>query len=126
MKPRRVDRLNSLLKEVISDVIRKEVKNPHLPNLITITNVEITKDMRQAKVYFSVIGDEKSKAQALNILHSAAGHIGSRAAKQVVIRYFPKLTFFLDESLEQRMHIESLMMDIKDERKDREEEDTEE
>ena len=94
MKHRRVDRLNSLLKEVISDVIRKEVKNPHLPNLITITSVEIAKDMRQAKVYFSVIGDEKSKAQAINILRAAAGHIGSRAAKQVVIRYFPKLTFF--------------------------------
>ena len=68
---RRIQRLNSLLKEVISDVIRAEVKNPHLPKLITITHVEVTKDLHHAKVYVSVIGDEKTRQEALNALQSA-------------------------------------------------------
>ena len=118
---RRKDRLNSLLREVISDVIRREVKNPKLPEFITVTRVEITKDFRHAKVYISVIGDEKVKAEATVVLQSAAGYIGTCSAQQVTIRYFPKLTFLMDDSLETQMQIEGLISEIQDERTSREE-----
>ncbi len=56
MAVKRTDRLNSLLKEVISEVIRREVRNPHVNELVTVTRVQISKDLHYAKVYISVIG----------------------------------------------------------------------
>lgn len=117
---RRVDRLNSLLKEVISDVIRKEVRNPHLPELITVTAVEITKDLTHAKVFVSVIGDEEKRAQALAALQSASGFISVQASKLVVMRYFPALQFVIDDSLDKHMRIETILSEIEKERAMRE------
>lgn len=105
---------------MISDVILKEVKNPHLCRLITVTNVETANDLRQAKVFVSVIGEKKTKDEALKILRSASGFISICAAKQVVLRYFPKLSFFLDESLDARIHVEELIGEIQSEREKRE------
>jgi len=58
MAKERVDRLNSLLKEVLSEVIRRDVQNRNIPDLVTVTRVDITKDLRHAKVYISMIGTE--------------------------------------------------------------------
>ncbi len=120
MKGRRVDRINSLLIEVISEVIRTEVKNPHLPPLITITSVDVSKDLHHAKVYVSVIGDETTKKQALHVLQTAAGFIAFHASKKIVIRFFPELVFYLDDSVEKHMRIDSLISEIQSERKTRE------
>jgi ribosome-binding factor A len=117
---RRVQRLNSLLKQVISDVIHKEVKNPHLPKLVTITHVDITKDLRHAKVYVSVIGDEKAKQEAMQALQSASGFIGVHASKEIRIRYFPELTFVLDDTVDKHIRIEELIHQIEKERQARE------
>lgn len=117
---RRVQRLNSLLKQVISDVIRKEVKNPHLPKLITITHVDITKDLRHAKVYVSVIGDEIAKQEAMQALQSASGFIGVHASKEMKIRYFPELAFLLDDTVDKQIRIEEIIHQIEKERKPRE------
>lgn len=119
MKPRRTDRLNSLLKEVISDVIHKDVKNPHLPHWITVTQVEVTKDLSHAKVLVSVMGDAETKKLALITLRSAAGFIAATASKKIVIRYFPSLTFQLDESLDQQMRLENVLNEIHEEQASR-------
>jgi ribosome-binding factor A len=108
----RVDRLNSLLKEVISDIIRKEVKHPGVAKLITVTRVEITKDLHFAKVYISVIGSEQEKNETVEALQASAGFIAVQASKQVVMRYFPALTFKLDTSVEKHMRIEELLSKI--------------
>lgn len=121
MSKQRVDRLNSLLKEVISEVIRKDVRNPHVKELVTVTRVEITKDLHYAKVYISVIGSESDKQETLAALQTAAGFIAVNASKKVVIRYFPALTFKLDDSLDKHLRIERLLGDIKQERSSREE-----
>lgn len=117
---RRTERINSLLKQVISDVIRHQVKNPHLPQLITITHVDITADLRHAKVYVSVIGDETVRKEALAALQSAAGFIGVHASKEVSMRYFPELTFVLDDTVDKQMRIETIIVQIEKERKSRE------
>lgn len=122
MSERRIQRLNSLLKEVISDVIHSEVKNPHLPQLITITHVEITKDLRYAKVYVSIIGEENEKMAAIDALQSASGFIGVHASKQVVMRYFPELKFILDDTVDQQTRIDQLLSDLQAEREEREHE----
>lgn len=119
MAKQRTDRLNSLLKEVISDVIRKDVRNPHVNELITVTRVDITKDLHYAKVFISVIGNETAKAETLKALQTAAGFIAVIASKKVVMRYFPELTFKLDDSVDKHMRIEKILGEISDERESR-------
>lgn len=123
MKPRRTERLNSLLKEVISEVIHKDVKNPQLPHWVTVTQVDISRDLHHAKVYVSVMGDVQQKKQALATLVSAAGFIATKASKKMVIRYFPALTFHLDESIDHYMHMEALLAAIHEEQAAREKKD---
>ncbi len=106
---KRTDRLNSLLKEVISEVIMREVRNPHVHRLITVTSVDVSKDLQHAKVYFSVLGSPEERNETLKALQSAAGFIASAAAKKVVMRYFPKLIFKLDTSTDRSFKIEALL-----------------
>jgi len=119
MVKQRTDRLNSLLKEVISEVIRKDVRNPHVNELMTITRVEITKDLHHAKVFVSVIGDEAAKAETIMALQNAAGFIAVTASKKVVMRYFPELHFKLDDSVDKHMRIEKILGEISSERESR-------
>ena len=114
---RRITRVNSLLKEVISDTIRKDVKNPHLPELITITSVDVTKDLKLAKVYVSIIGEKKE--EAIKVLNQAAGFIAVSASKQVDLRYFPELTFYIDDSVDKQMKIEEVLTKINKEKEAR-------
>lgn len=116
---KRIDRLNSLLKEVIAEVVMREVRNPKINTLVTIKKVEITKDLRQAKVYISLIGSESEKNQTLKALQSAAGFISVQAAKKVVMRYFPTLTFYLDDTLDEEIRIHNLLEKIHEEQASR-------
>jgi ribosome-binding factor A len=112
--------LNSLLKEVISEVIKRDVRNPHVTDLLTVTRVQITPDLHYAKVYVSVIGNEQQKAETLEALQSASGFIAVNASQKVVMRYFPELTFKLDDSVERHMRLEKLITEIQKERETRE------
>ena len=114
MKLDRTKRLNSLLKEVISEVVRDDVDNPHVSTLITIASVDITKDLTEAKVYVSVIGSEIEKKETLKALNSAAGFISVIASKKVVLRHFPTLIFKIDETVDKQMRIESVIREIHD------------
>ncbi|MBX9695199.1 MAG: 30S ribosome-binding factor RbfA [Cyanobacteria bacterium] len=123
MAVNRTDRLNSLLKEVISEVIKRDVRNPHVGELITVTRVQITKDLHHAKVFISVIGSDQDKEETLAALNSAAGFIAVHSSKKVVMRYFPELTFRLDDSVDKHMRIEELLGKISKERESREDSD---
>jgi ribosome-binding factor A len=116
---RRIERVNSLLQEVIAEVVMREIKDPRIPGLITITRVETTPDLRQAKVFFSVLGPDKEKKIALDILNDAAGFISVTASKKVVLRFFPQLSFKLDDTLEKHQRIDDLLKKIDDEKNTR-------
>ncbi len=109
MKQDRILRLNSLMREVISEVIRKDVRNPHVTELLTITRVDVTRDLHYAKVYVSIIGSAEEKRKTMDALQSAADFIAVNASKKMVIRYFPSLTFKLDDSVEKHMRIEEVL-----------------
>lgn len=128
MAKQRTDRLNSLLKEVISEVIHRDVRNPHVTQLVSVTRVDITKDLHHAKVYISVIGSPEQKQETLQALQSAAGFIAVNSSKKVTMRYFPELTFRLDDSVDKHMRIAELLGEISAEREGRhpEEEDVDE
>jgi len=115
MVKNRVARLNSLLKEVISEVIHRDVRNPHVNRFVSVTSVEITSDLQHAKVYISVIGLPKEKDETILALQSAAGFIAIQSSKKVTMRYFPALTFKIDNTVEQQMRIDSLLGQIKEE-----------
>lgn len=112
MTARRIERVNSLLKEVISDVVRNNVKNPHRSHMVSITRVDTSKDLHYAKVYISVIGTDHDKTETMKALASAAGFIAVQASKQVRLRYFPELRFILDDSAEQHARIEKILNEI--------------
>lgn len=116
----RIPRLNSLLREVISDVIRKEMKNPAMKEIPTVTRVDVSRDIRHAKVYISSLGSPEEKKELIAILKQASGFIGAKASKEVVLRYFPELNFIIDDSVEKHMRVETLLRQIDEERKQRE------
>jgi ribosome-binding factor A len=119
MVKNRIVRLNSLLREVISEVIHKDVRNPLVNKFVTVTSVDITSDLQHAKVYISVIGTPLEKENTIKALQSGAGFIAILSSKKVVMRYFPVLTFKLDTTVEQQIRIDSLLDKIKVEQESR-------
>ena len=116
MKKNRINRINSLLKEVLFDVIQKQVRNPHVNLFVSVTRVDTSADLYHAKVYVSLIGTDAEKAKVLAALESAAGFIAVQASKQVELRHFPSITFRLDNAAEEHFKIEKILSDIEKER----------
>jgi ribosome-binding factor A len=116
MKKNRLARVNSLLKEVIFEVIHKEVRNPHVTTFVSVTNVDTSADLHHAKVAVSLIASDEEKSKVVSALNSAAGFIAVHAAKKVQLRYFPALTFHLDKSLDEHLRIQKILGDIEKER----------
>lgn len=113
MKSRRISRVNSLLKEVLSEVIRNDFrKHGEITNLLTVLDVETTADLYHAKVYISIIGSEAVKKQTIEMLNHAKGYLAVLASKKVKLRFFPELTFYLDDGVEKQMRIEELLKEI--------------
>lgn len=110
--PQRIDRLNSLLKQVIAEVIMTEVRNPKITALITVRQVEVSKDLQHAKVFVSLLGSPSAQQQTLKALRSAAGFISVKTAQQVILRRFPSLSFHLDETLDHELRIHTLLEQI--------------
>ena len=125
MKKQRVQRLNSLLREVISEVLQKDVKNPYISKFTTVTEVEVTSDLSYAKVLISVIGTDQEKTETIDALNQAAGFISVNSAKKVTLRYFPTLSFELDTSVDKHMKIDKILTDIKKEKENRSSKDDE-
>ena len=116
MKKNRLSRVNSLLKEVIFEVIQKEVKNPHVNTFISVTEVDTSADLHHAKVYVSMLGSDGEKAKVLAALQTAAGFIAVNAAEKVKLRYFPSLVFHLDTAAEEHSKIQKILDDLEKER----------
>jgi ribosome-binding factor A len=116
---RRTYRLNSLLKEVISEVIRLDVRHPKVSEFVTVTSVDITVDLTLAKVYVSVIGTDLEKEETVKALQSAAGYIAVHSSKKVTLRHFPDLTFKLDNSVDTHIKIDSILKTIDQEKQQR-------
>ena len=116
---KRTDRLNSLLKEVISEVIKNDVRDPRLAPLISVASVDITKDLQHAKVYISVIGSAEDKTKTIEALQSAAGFIAIYSSKKVVMRYFPALVFKIDQSADKHANVDEILGKIHEEKRAR-------
>lgn len=117
MKHHRMERVNSLLKQVIFDVIHREVKNPHITSFVTVTRVETSPDLSTAKVYISLLVADAEKSKIITALQSAAGFIAIKAHKQMDrLRFFPSLLFRLDTGVEESIRIQEILSKIEHER----------
>lgn len=113
----RPERVQEALRQEISRIVHNEMKDPRL-GFITITGVELTKDLRYAKVYFSVLGEEKEKKLALKGLNSARGYIKGLVADRIKLRFMPQIEFKIDETLEHTRKIYDLLAKLKKEKAD--------
>ena len=113
MSVHRPGRLREVMKEEISDILRKELKDPRIGDLTSITSVEVTRDLRHAKVYASILGDDEKQKEAIKGLQSAAGFIRSELGRRVRLRHTPELTFHLDTSIAHGARISELINKVK-------------
>ena len=93
----RLEKINAELKKEISQIIQYKLKDPRL-GFITVTKVEVTVDLRFAKVYFSVLGSVQEEAKAEQGLVSSAGYVRGLVGRKIKMRYNPELIFKIDKS----------------------------
>jgi ribosome-binding factor A len=110
-KSRRQRRVEDLLKEEISRIVQNEINDPRV-GFVTVTSIDISPDLRNAKVYVQIYGDEKNRRDSLIGLQRAAPRIRSDIAARVILRFVPEISFMYDESLDNYEHINKLLKDI--------------
>jgi ribosome-binding factor A len=107
-----IDRTNRISEEVrreISEIVQNELKDPRLSRMTSIISVNVTRDLRYAKVYVSVLGSEEEKKNTINGLKSAAGFIRREIGQRIQLRYTPELQFELDNSIERGVYLSKLI-----------------
>ncbi len=112
---RRLERLNGLFREELSDLLLRQVKDPRLAQFVSITRVVISSDLSHARVFVSVMGSEEEKVATLEGLTAAANYLRRELNKRITLRRMPELSFRRDDSLEQGAHILDLLDKISEE-----------
>jgi len=112
MSSRRIARLNDAFREEISDLLRRQVKDPRLAVFITITRVEISADLSHAKVHVSVMGSDDDREKALRGLEAAASFLRREIGHRLSLRRIPALSFRRDDSLERGAHVLELLDEV--------------
>ena len=105
---RRLRRLDELLRQEIARLIAEEVRDPRV-GFTTVMDARVSPDLRHARVYVSVLGDDREKEAAVDALQRASGFLRGRLGAIVEMKYLPELEFELDRSLEQASRIEEIL-----------------
>ncbi|MFH1888611.1 MAG: 30S ribosome-binding factor RbfA [Candidatus Omnitrophota bacterium] len=109
----RYDKVGEALKREIGNIIQFELKDPRL-GFITVTRVEITPDLRYAKVFFSVLGKEEEHKKTKEALDSALGFIRRLIAQRIRLRFVPEISFKEDRSIEYSIRIQEALDEVKE------------
>jgi ribosome-binding factor A len=112
MEYQRADRVGDLLVEIISELLRKEIRDPRI-SAVTLTGAKVSRDLRHARIYFNLLGGQEKRADAAAGLKSAGGFIRSRVSKQLKLRFVPTLEFFYDETEDEAQRIDDLLKQVK-------------
>ena len=118
MTSRRVSRLNDLIREELSELIRRQMKDPRLSEIVSITEVTISPDLRTAKVFVSTYGEEVDKRQTLQGLTAAAGFLRRGLRGRLSLKEVPALTFHRDDSIAEGANLLALMKEVAPEPED--------
>jgi len=109
----RPERLAEAIKKEVSDLLKEELKDPRI-GFVSITSVEVSKDLRYANIYISVFGEKAEQKASLEALKNASGFIRSELARRIRLRYTPEIVFKLDESIERGSRLIALMNEVRD------------
>ena len=105
----RIQRLNSLLRHEISELLQRQVKDPRLGSFVAVTEVSISPDLRHARIFVSHIGSEEEKQETLSALASASSFFRRELTKRLRLRRIPELSFQWDDSIERGVHLLKLI-----------------
>ncbi len=105
----RIEQVNSLIRQKISQLLQRQVKDPRLDNFITVTKVSTSADMKHAKVFVSHLGSKEEKQETLSVLAFASGFLRRELSKSLKLRYIPVLDFQWDDSIERGDHLLQLI-----------------
>jgi len=108
MSGRRAERVGEAIREAIADMLLRDIKDPRI-GMVTLTAVQLTDDLRHAKVYFSCVGDVAAHERSLNGLRSASGFMRAQLTRRLQLRVAPEITFVFDASLEHAERLASLL-----------------
>ena len=111
MTSRRIQKAAEAIREVVSMAILTDLKDPRVQD-VTVTYVEVSPDMRQAKVHVSVMGDETKQNLSLRGLQNGAGFLQSKVAKRIDTRYTPRLAFVLDLGVKRSIEISKILQSV--------------
>ncbi|MEC9490429.1 MAG: 30S ribosome-binding factor RbfA [Halanaerobiales bacterium] len=113
MKNKRAVRVGELLKEEISQIVLREMKDPRI-GFVSVTDVVVSGDLRHAKVFISVYGSNKEKEETLAGLQQAQGFVRKLVGERVKIHHTPEIIFRYDDSIENGVHISEIIKDLKE------------
>ena len=113
---RRPDRVAAAIREEVATFLAERVKDPRVVGLVTVTGVDVTRDLRHAKVFVSILGSDAERAATLDGLASVASHLRPRIGRALRLRLAPEVAFKLDESVAHAARIESLLAQINTDR----------
>lgn len=106
---RRLQRVNVLFQHELAELIRSELRDPRLGDIISVTRVEVSPDLENANAYVSVMGDAEAKSSTIRALTAAAPFLRRHLVERIRIRRIPALHFVLDETMEEAAHVLDLM-----------------
>lgn len=116
MSQLRVEKVQELMKQEVSEIILRELKDPRI-GFVTVTSVECTGDLREAKIYVSLMGSEQQVKDCWAGLQSSLGFVRREIGKRIRLRFTPELSFVIDKSLDYSAHIQELLLKIEAEDK---------
>ena len=105
-------RIDGEVKRELSNIIRGEIKDPRINPLTSVVEVEVAPDLKTAKAYISVLGDEQSQKDTLAGLRSAEGYIRRALARSINLRNTPEIRFVMDQSIEYGVNMSKLIDDV--------------
>src|SRR6266849_5361314 len=112
MEYQRADRVGDLLIEMISELLRKEIRDTRI-GAVTLTAAKVSRDLRHARIYFNLLGRREERKDVLAGLKSATGFIRSKVGKQLNLRFVPTIEFLYDETEDEAQRIEGLLKQVK-------------
>ena len=105
----RIERVNTLIRKEISELIQQQLRDPRLDDFVTVTEVSTSPDLRHAKIFVSSMSGKQEEQKILAVLNSAAGFLRTELARNVTLRRIPELSFECDDSIEHGDHIIQLL-----------------
>jgi len=110
-------RVQDQLREEVSQILFRDIKDPGI-GFVTIMEVKLTEDLKIAKVYCSIYGDEREKARSMAALNRSKGYIKFLLGQRIRLKYIPEINFVLDDTFEKVARIEEILKKEKDAKKD--------